>query len=233
MLKKHSFSRYGNSVLPVFVSLILLWNLNELRSNSQSSIVFPPEEMQGASYVPVDDSERISRLPEEDRAIYTKKAYYLPADLSDWEQFSDLYDRKIESIRIFIIGDQEHFTDITIKDPKDCKKFSLALQPRYILRNPDSDFGRSFGGYGGGAALGAMEVRIKGVKKPLIIGIAKIGFYLDVWYGSKRQVFYSKALSVAVDHALKKYSKYRIPEEYLAKQSGIDFLTLPDELKDQ
>lgn len=232
MLKKHSFSRYGNSVLPVFVSLILLWNLNELRSNSQSSIVFPPEEMQGASYVPVDDSERISRLPEEDRAIYTKKAYYLPADLSDWEQFSDLYDRKIESIRIFIIGDQEHFTDITIKDPKDCKKFSLALQPRYILRKVASDVGRSHGGYGAGASFGVMKVHYQGVKKPLIIGIAQIGFYLDVWHGNNRQEFYSKALSVAVDHAVKKYSDYQIPKEHLARQSGSDFLTLPDELED-
>ncbi|WP_417392852.1 hypothetical protein [Gimesia sp.] len=109
---------------------------------------------------------------------------------------------------------------MTIKDPKDCQKFSIALQPRYILRKVASDVGRSHGGYGGGASLGVMKVRYQGVKKPLIIGIAQIGFFLDVWHGNDRQEFFSKALSVAVDHAVKKYSDYQIPKEHLGRQSG-------------
>ncbi|HAH47935.1 MAG TPA: hypothetical protein DCM07_24390 [Planctomycetaceae bacterium] len=228
MFKKHSISRIGNSLLLVFVSLILLLNLNELRSNAFKIPDSLPEDMLGSSYLPEDDSKRITSLPKDQRMLYTEKPYFLPGGLSDWERLRHLEEHKIESIRILI----PECADVTIKDPKDCQKFSIALQPRYILRKVASDVGRSHGGYGAGASLGVMKVRYQGVKKPLIIGIAQIGFYLDVWHGNNRQEFYSKALSVAVDHAIKKYSDYQIPKEHLARQSGIDFLTLPDELKD-
>ncbi len=229
----NSFFRSGSGLLVITVLLVLMLNMNELRSNIFNFYDFPPEEMRGSSYLPEDDSEWITGLPKEERGAYTEKPYFLPQGLSDWERLHHLEEHKIESIRIFIpsheMTDKDDDIDVMIKDPKVCRKFSIALQPRYILRKLASDFGRSHGGYGGGAAFGAMEVRYKGVKKPLIIGIAQIGFYLDVWYGNNRQEFYSKALSVAVDHALRKYAKYRIPAKYLARQSGVEFFTLPDE----
>lgn len=248
MSKNNSFFRSGFGLLVIIALLVLMLNMNELRSNAFNFADSPPnslpEEMLGSSYLPEDDSEWITSLPEDQRRTYTEKPYYLPRGLSNWErlghfQLGNLEEHKIESIRLFIpsgripgrIGDDDVYADVTIKDPKVCRKFSIALQPRYILRKLASDFGRSQGGYGAGASLGVMEVRYKGVKKPLIIGIGKIGFYLDVWHGNDRQEFYSKALSVAIDQTLRKYSKYKIPAKYLAKQSGIDFLTLPDELK--
>ena len=245
MSNNNLFFKSGYGLLVIIVLLVLMLNMNELRSNAFSFADFPPEEMLGSSYLPEDDSEWITSLPKEQRRVYTEKPYFLLQGLSDWErlghfQLGNLEEHKIESIRIFIpsgripgkIGDDDVYADLTIKDPKVCRMFSIALQPRYILRKLASDCGRSQGGYGAGASLGVMKVRYKGVKKPLIIGIAKIGFYLDVWYGNDMQVFYSKALSVAVDHVLRKYAKYQIPAKYLAEQSGIDFLTLPDELRD-
>lgn len=240
MSKHISFLRFGNSFLFLMLVFVLLLNMDEIKSSMLDSPDYPPEEMQGSSFLPEDDSERIASLPKDERITYTEKPYFLPMGLSDWERFRQLEEHKIESIRIFISGgripgkiiDGDDYADVTIKDPQFCRVFSIALQPRYILRTPCSDFGRSFGGYGSGAALGVMKVHYKDVKKPLIIGIAKIGFYLDVWYGSERQTFYSKALAVAVDQALRKYSNLRMPQEYLARQSGSAFLTLPDELND-
>lgn len=160
MSKDLSYLKFGNSFLCVILLIVLLLSLNEVSSSTLGPIVFPPQEMQGSSYVPEDDSEWVSQLPKDSRILFTEKAYYLPRDLSDWSQFSDLYDRQIESVRIFIIGDKKDVVDVTIKDPKDCGKFYVALQPRYILREPSSDFGRGSGAFGGGAVLGSMEVRI-------------------------------------------------------------------------
>lgn len=242
MYRDKSSASPGIRFAVIIMLLILLLNLDDLRSGAFSSPRYLPEEMMGSSYLPEDDSEWIARLPKEQRITYTEKPYFLPTGLSDWERLYrlELEENKIESIRIFISSgkipgkniDGDDFADVTIKDPKVCSKFSMALQPRFILRKLAADFGRSHGGYGAGASLGVMKVRYKGVKKPLIIGIAKIGFYLDVWHGNIRQEFYSKALAVTIDYALRKYSNLRMPEKYLADQSGSAFLTLPDELKD-
>lgn len=212
---------------------LLLMNFNETMSNAPNPIMFPPQEMQGKSYLPEDDSKWISELPKDERRFYTSKPYYLPNGLSNWEQFNHLMDHKIKKIRIFLIGTKDDYVHVTIKDPIVCRNISIALNPKYILRLPYSDVGRSHGGVGGGAALGAMQVHYEGVEKPVIIGIAKIGFYLDVWYGGMRHVFYSKALSVAVDQALRKYANYQMKAEYISAQSATDFFTLPEELKEK
>ncbi len=107
MLKKQFFSRYGNNLLPVFVSLILLLNLNELRSNAFKIPDALPEDMLGSSYLPEDDSERITSLPEDQRMLYTEKPYFLPGGLSDWERLRHLEEHKIESIRDRVYPDPD------------------------------------------------------------------------------------------------------------------------------
>ncbi|HAH44674.1 hypothetical protein [Gimesia sp.] len=214
----------------MIVAIILLFQFNETKSESESSLMFPPKEMMGSSYVPPDDSKWINELPEDERGRFTAKPYYLPGDLSDWSQLSFLQDHKLKQVRFFFIGDKEHHVDVTLKDQAVCRKLALALNNQYMFRSAVSDIGRGGGSYGGGACLGVMQLQFEGVEEPVIIGIAKIGFFLDRFYGSTRQTFHSKYLAVVLADILEKHTKYQMNSEYIEAQSGKRYFELPANL---
>jgi len=221
-------SRIGLCIFIVF--LILVNDFNIVMSKTHNSIIFPPVGMQGVNFVPEDDSKWVAKLSQKERLSFTAQPYYLSRDLSDWEQLEFLTQHKLKKVRIFMIGDKDKYIDVTLKDSKVCKKIATALDPRYIFRPAVSDIGRIVGGYGGGASLGVLQLHFKGVKLPVIIGVAKIGFYLGKMHGSNRQLFNSKALAVALSQVLKQHTEYRVSTEVIEKQSSGYYFDIPKEL---
>lgn len=228
-LKKHS---------PVWITtlLLILFSFNTILSDSkEEGIFYVPDDLEGDVYTPPDDTKSIGKKPtnkteEQVQSHFKLRTIYLPYDLSDWEQFDFHEERKIESVRIFILGKRKDRIDIIIKNPVTCKKFQLVLHSSYMFRPAVSDIGRSFGATGVGAMHGVLQVRFKGIEKPIIIGIAKMGFWLGRSYGTHRQTFYSKGLAVVLDQALKKHTEYKMPKNIVEDQSGSHFFNLPKEI---
>ncbi len=178
-------------------------------------------------YVPPDDTERISKSSY--RSHYKLRTIYIRVNIKDWERFSLLPEQKIISVRAlgFPIFDKKKRLDITIKDPVICKNFSLALNTRRMFRFGYSDLGRSGGGYGRGGAYGVLQIKYKGVKKPVIIGVSQIGFFNGTAHGSNRNNFFSKSLARALEDALKRKANYTIPRKIFDFLTGESVNNLP------
>jgi hypothetical protein len=89
-----------------------------------------------------------------------------------------------------------------------------------------SDVARSFGAYGGGNYQGVLRFEFED-EPPLIVGVGKMNFYLDVWYGSNRQMFYSRPLAEALKRFLKSQD-IAMPKDMYNNISGLRHMELPD-----
>lgn len=203
-----------------------------LPAHSQNKDFFPDKEMQGKSLDIEDFDEK--RFLKDRYQNFTLKTILLPADQSDWSRLRYLDREKIVSVRVFgfhHINDRE-VIDATTNDPKYLKMFGAGIKSDAVLREPTSDIALSGGAYGGGNYQGVLRFEIKD-EEPIIVGVGFCNFYLDVWYGSFRQSFYSRPLAEAVKRYLKSEHQIEMPEEMYQRTSGLMKMKLPDCFNEQ
>jgi len=191
----------------------------------------PPKSLMGTPY----DVSGWIKPPGEIGKRLLKRGYreltiLIPPNQSNWNRLENLDGSKLKSIRLFgfgaMKGDFDDTLDERILEEKRKKQFFSGLDYHVVLRKATSDIAGSSWASGGGNYLGVLRFDFDG-EPPLIVGVGKANFFLDVWYGSDRQAFHSRPLAEALKRWLKDKHKISLKDEWYNELSGLNRMKLP------
>ena len=191
---------------------------------------FPPVEMKGGNYKPPNDKSEIEKLPAHFKESFQFRELYLPTDLSDWERLKRMEEQPIQSVTVhgfWKLSEGGKNVNIKIATDEALKQFQSGISPDYMMRPAESDIGRSGGAFGGGVYLGVIQITMQNGEK-ILIGVGHTNFFLDVYYGSVRQSFYSRPLAEALRRCLSA-NGMALPDKDYEDLSGLSRTKLPDE----
>lgn len=185
-----------------------------------------PSDFLGADFKP-------SEVPEEllntEQGFFILRKLNVPSDQSDWERLGQIdFETDLKSVSIY--GFQK-ITGTTLNERIQraplIRKFSSGLNDRYVFRPCVSDIGTTFGAYGGGTFLGILKFEFKD-SPPLIVGVGQTSFFLGVWYGSKRQSFFSLPLSEAIHDYFRHRFGIKLDLKIKERLAGKQYQQLPN-----
>jgi hypothetical protein len=213
-------------------TLLLILVLSYFYVAPQDDDFFPPNSMRGSEFVPPNDKAQLESLGVRDRYQYYEG--YLPLKLSDWERLKRLgQEGELDSVDIY--GFQKiaegKKVDANIQTQPMLRQFKAGISENYVMRLGESDIGRGGGGWGGGTYLGILKFNFKH-GEAIIIGVGHTSFFLDVWYGSNRQSFFSRPLAEALNRWLISQG-IELPKNDYDNLSGLSRMVLPKEFESE